>query len=57
MTVTRKTLAKEVKRELDRTLTDKLLSLFEKKTKGDRKTNRQYIQVLEARDQLTTRKR
>lgn len=55
--MTRKTLRKEVKQELNRSLTDKLLGLFEKKKKGDRKTDRQYAQVLEARDQLTRKRK
>lgn len=53
----RKKLAKDVNRELNRSLTDKLLHLFEKKKKGDRKTDRQYAQVLEARDQLTRKRK
>jgi len=52
----RKALKKEVRKELDRTLTEKLLGLFEQKKKGDRKTDRQYAQVLEARDQLTRKR-
>lgn len=52
----RRALAEDVNRELNRTLTDKLLDLFERKKKGDRNTDRQYAQVLEARDQLTTRR-
>ena len=52
----KKTFRKEVKQELNRSLTSKLLGLFEKKTKGGRKTDRQYAQVLEARDQLTRKR-
>jgi hypothetical protein len=41
-----------IKREVTKALDEKLLRLFERKKRGDRKTDRHYVQVLQTRDEL-----
>ena len=45
-----------LKKALLNTLEDKQVSLFEKKTRGDRKTDRHYVQVISTIDDLTRQK-
>ena len=46
-----------LKKALLNTLEDKQVSLFEKKTRGDRKTDRHYVQVISTIDDLTRQKK
>ena len=46
-----------LKQALLNMLTDKQVSLFEKKKRGDRKTDRHYAQLLSAIDELTRTKK
>ena len=41
---------------LKHALQEKQVELFEKKRKGDRKTDRQYVQVVSTIDELTRKK-
>lgn len=45
-----------LKRALLNTLEEKQVSLFERKRKGDRKTDRHYVQVTSTIDELTRKK-
>lgn len=42
-----------IKKALQHALEEKQVSLFEKKTRGDRKTDRHYVQVISTIDELT----
>lgn len=45
-------LKNELKKEVRKALEKKRLALFEKKKRGDRKTERRYVQLTESIDQL-----
>jgi hypothetical protein len=45
-----------LKRALINALTEKQVRLFEQKTRGDRKTDRHYVQVVSTIDDLTRKK-
>lgn len=44
-----------VKKALKHALEEKQVSLFERKRKGDRKTDRHYVQIVSTLDDLLTR--
>ena len=46
-----------VKKALKHALEEKQVSLFERKRKGDRKTDRHYVQVVSTIDELTRPKK
>ena len=46
-----------LKKALLNTLEDKQVSLFEKKQRGDRKTDRHYVQVISTIDDLARQKK
>ena len=46
-----------LKKALLHTLEDKQVTLFEQKRKGDRKTDRHYVQVISAMDDLKRQKK
>ena len=45
-----------LKKALQHALEEKQISLFERKRKGDRKTDRHYVQVVSTIDELTRKK-
>lgn len=46
-----------LKRALVNALEEKQVTLFEKKKKGDRKTDRHYVQIVSTLDELTRTKK
>ena len=46
-----------LKKALKHALEEKQVNLFEKKRKGDRKTDRHYVQVVSTIDELTRQKK
>ena len=46
-----------LKKALKHALEEKQVSLFERKRKGDRKTDRHYVQVISAMDDLKRQKK
>ena len=46
-----------LKKALKHALEEKQISLFERKRKGDRKTDRHYVQVISTLDDLTRSKK
>ena len=46
-----------LKKALLNMLADKQVSLFEKKQRGDRKTDRHYVQIISTIDDLISRKK
>ena len=46
----------KLKKALKHALEEKQVNLFEKKRKGDRNTDRHYVQVISAMDDLTRQK-
>lgn len=46
-----------IKKALQHALEEKQVSLFEKKQRGDRKTDRHYVQVISTIDDLTRQKK
>ena len=46
-----------IKNALKHALVEKQVSLFEQKRKGDRKTDRHYVQVVSTIDELTRQKK
>lgn len=46
-----------LKKALQHALKEKQVSLFERKRKGDRKTDRHYVQVISTIDELTRPKK